>query len=54
MASEVLDEMRVYLAGPDVFLPEAGALAERKRKLCADYGFVGKSPHCGSARPTRT
>jgi nucleoside 2-deoxyribosyltransferase len=44
MASEVLDEMRVYLAGPDVFLPEAGALAECKRKLCADYGFVGKSP----------
>jgi nucleoside 2-deoxyribosyltransferase len=44
MASDVLDEIRVYLAGPDVFLPEAGALAERKRKLCADYGFVGKSP----------
>jgi nucleoside 2-deoxyribosyltransferase len=44
MTSEVLDEIRVYLAGPDVFLPEAGALAERRRKLCADYGFVGKSP----------
>jgi nucleoside 2-deoxyribosyltransferase len=44
MASEVVDEMRVYLAGPDIFLPEAGALAERKRKLCADYGFAGLSP----------
>jgi len=35
MASEVLDEMRVYLAGPDVFLPEAGALAKRKRRRAA-------------------
>ena len=34
MTPEVPDEIRVYLAGPDVFLREAGALAERKRKLC--------------------
>jgi nucleoside 2-deoxyribosyltransferase len=36
--------LRVYLAGPDVFLPEAAALAAAKRKLCADYGFVGVAP----------
>jgi nucleoside 2-deoxyribosyltransferase len=44
MPSDDPDEMRVYLAGPDVFLPDPGALADRKRKLCADYGFVGLSP----------
>jgi nucleoside 2-deoxyribosyltransferase len=35
---------RVYLAGPDVFHPDAEALAEAKRKLCAEYGFIGISP----------
>jgi nucleoside 2-deoxyribosyltransferase len=44
MTSEDPDEIRVYVAGPDVFLPDAGALADRKRKLCAEYGFVGRSP----------
>jgi nucleoside 2-deoxyribosyltransferase len=39
-----MSKTRIYLAGPDVFLPDPGALAERKRKLCADYGFVGVSP----------
>ncbi len=35
---------RIYLAGPDVFHPDAQVLALAKRKLCADYGFVGVSP----------
>ena len=35
---------RIYLAGPDVFLPDAAALAHAKRKLCAEHGFVGVSP----------
>ncbi|MET4323802.1 nucleoside 2-deoxyribosyltransferase [Bradyrhizobium sp. RT5a] len=35
---------RVYLAGPDVFLPTASAFAESKRQLCDTYGFVGVSP----------
>jgi nucleoside 2-deoxyribosyltransferase len=35
---------RVYLAGPDVFLPHATDVAEAKRRLCADYGFIGVSP----------
>lgn len=38
---------RVYLAGPDVFLPTASAFAEAKRQLCDTYGFVGVSP-CGN------
>jgi nucleoside 2-deoxyribosyltransferase len=36
--------LRIYLAGPDVFLPEAAALFAAKRKLCEGYGFVGVAP----------
>jgi nucleoside 2-deoxyribosyltransferase len=36
--------LRVYLAGPDVFLSDAAALARAKQDLCARYGFVGVSP----------
>jgi nucleoside 2-deoxyribosyltransferase len=35
---------RIYLAGPDVFLPNAAAVAAAKRELCAQYGFTGLSP----------
>lgn len=35
---------RVYLAGPDVFLPHPEAIAEAKRRLCDKYGFFGVSP----------
>lgn len=35
---------RIYLAGPDVFLAEALVLAERKKALCAAYGFEGVFP----------
>jgi nucleoside 2-deoxyribosyltransferase len=40
----VTTRLRIYLAGPDVFLPEAAALAAAKRKLCEGYGFVGVAP----------
>ncbi len=36
--------MKVYLAGPDVFLPDAAAQGARLRVLCAEYGFVGCYP----------
>ena len=35
---------RVYLAGPDVFLPEPLAWAERKKAICARHGLIGISP----------
>ena len=34
----------VYLAGPDVFLSNAAAIADAKKNLCEKYGFVGVSP----------
>ncbi len=36
--------LRIYLAGPDVFLPDAKTFAKTKKKLCAEYGFEGVFP----------
>ncbi|MDE2239208.1 MAG: nucleoside 2-deoxyribosyltransferase [Rhodospirillales bacterium] len=35
---------KLYLAGPDVFLPHAGAQAEAKCALCARHGLHGLAP----------
>jgi nucleoside 2-deoxyribosyltransferase len=39
-----MKRLRVYLAGPDVFLADAEAVAAKKRDLCFRYGFIGVSP----------
>ena len=46
MAAETHRRPLVYLAGPDVFLPraEALALAEEKKKICAELGLEGIFP----------
>jgi len=36
--------MRIYLAGPDVFHPDAKALGEQKKAICAEFGLVGVYP----------
>ena len=36
--------LQAYLAGPDVFLPDAAAFSRRKQRLCTKYDFVGLSP----------
>lgn len=36
--------MKVYLAGPDVFLPDAAAIAAEKKRLCALHGMQGVFP----------
>ena len=36
--------MRVYLAGPDVFLPDPQARADRLKAICAAHGLFGVSP----------
>ena len=38
----------LYLAGPEVFLPDAVEIGERKKRLCASYGFEGLYPLDGS------
>ena len=35
---------RVYLAGPDVFLPDAVDIGRRKVALCAQHGLIGLYP----------
>jgi nucleoside 2-deoxyribosyltransferase len=35
---------RIYLAGPEVFLPDALAVGHAKRELCARHGFEGVFP----------
>lgn len=41
--------MRAYLAGPDVFLPDAEAVLDAKCAICAQAGIVGVSPIAGPA-----
>jgi nucleoside 2-deoxyribosyltransferase len=36
--------MKVYLAGPDVFLPDAAAIGRRKKEICARFGLTGRFP----------
>jgi nucleoside 2-deoxyribosyltransferase len=35
---------KVYLAGPDVFLPDAATAGRRKVELCSRYGLAGSYP----------
>lgn len=35
---------RIYLAGPEVFLPDALAVGASKSRLCAEHGFEGLFP----------
>lgn len=43
----------IYLAGPEVFLPDALAIGERKQAICERYGFVGRFPMDNVADPAR-
>ena len=38
------ERLKVYLAGPEVFLPDAAAVGQRKQALCEAYGFEGLFP----------
>jgi len=36
--------MRVYLAGPEVFLADREAIAAAKKAICAEHGLIGVFP----------
>src|SRR5579871_2290684 len=36
--------MKIYLAGPDVFLPDAIDVGRRKAEICSRYGLTGLFP----------
>lgn len=39
-----MKKKKIYLAGFDVFYPNAIEVLEKKKKLCEDYGFIGLAP----------
>ena len=39
-----MQQKRIYLAGPEVFLANAVELGEAKKALCQQYGFIGLFP----------
>ncbi len=44
---------KLYLAGPEVFLPDALEKAEEQCALCAQYGFVGLHPMDNNIDPRK-
>jgi nucleoside 2-deoxyribosyltransferase len=36
--------LRAYLAGPDIFVPDAAGLVARKKAICGRYDLIGLSP----------
>jgi len=50
--SQRVQMLKVYLAGPEVFLPEAIELGARKKRLCSEYGFEGLYPFDNEISPT--
>lgn len=36
--------MKIYLAGPEVFLPDAVRMGRRKQEICARHGLIGLFP----------
>lgn len=36
--------MKIYLAGPDVFLPDAVEVGRKKVSICAQHGLTGRYP----------
>jgi nucleoside 2-deoxyribosyltransferase len=36
--------MKIYLAGPDVFLPDAFAIGQCKQDICRRHGVTGLYP----------
>lgn len=44
----------VYLAGPEVFLPDAIAIGKQKQEVCEDFGLVGLFPLDNVVKPSAT
>src|SRR5438034_1187755 len=46
--------MKVYLAGPEVFLPNAIAIGLSKKEICSKYGFQGQYPFDNELSPDQS
>jgi nucleoside 2-deoxyribosyltransferase len=49
-----MPSMKVYLAGPDVFLPDAMAIGRRKQEICVRFGLTGLFPLDNAINETAT
>ena len=47
------DSVRIYIAGPSVFLPDAEEYSRKIKALCAEYGFKGVYPTDGFTKTPR-
>jgi nucleoside 2-deoxyribosyltransferase len=47
-------KLKIYLAGPDVFLSDAIEVGRRKKELCAEHGFEGLYPFDNEIVPDRS
>ncbi len=45
---------KIYLAGPDVFTPDAVAVGAELKRLAAEYGFIGLFPLDNKIPPQQT
>jgi len=45
--------LKLYLAGPDVFLPDAAEIGRIKVDLCGKYGFIGLYPLDNAISPAQ-
>jgi len=43
--------LKAYLAGPEVFLPDAKEIGQRKKQICLDFGFAGIFPFDSEISP---
>lgn len=39
-----MDQKKIYIAGPDVFMKNAKEIGERYKQICTKYGFIGLYP----------
>src|SRR5579871_489404 len=47
----MVGKAKIYLAGPDVFLPDPKRMGMLKKRLCAEHGFEGLYPFDNDVPP---
>ncbi|MCR5781985.1 MAG: nucleoside 2-deoxyribosyltransferase [Clostridia bacterium] len=48
-----MNNVRIYIAGPSVFMPDAEEYSRKIKALCAEYGFKGVYPTDGFTKTPR-